>query len=131
MKGFLLSFRSEFYKTRKTMGFWSAVLLPLIIYALLFIGFFSHSDKLATHPAMILWLEFSAPVLVVMSFLLPMLIVFISYSVNSLEHKADTWKSLFSLPIPKLSIYSAKFLYALFLVFLCLLLFVLFTLGFG
>ncbi len=30
MKGFILSFRSEFYKTRKTMAFWSAVLLPFI-----------------------------------------------------------------------------------------------------
>jgi hypothetical protein len=131
MKGFILSFRSEFYKTRKTMGFWSAVLLPLIIYILLFIGFLSHSDKFATHPGLILWLEFSVPVLFVMSFLLPMLIVFIGYSVNSIEHKADTWKSLFSLPIPKFSIYSAKYFYALFLVVLCLALFVLFTLGFG
>ncbi|HTD99411.1 MAG TPA: ABC transporter permease [Mucilaginibacter sp.] len=131
MKGFILSFRSEFYKTRKTMGFWSAVLLPLIIYLILFIGFFSHSEKLSTHPGVLLWLEFSGPVLFVMSFLLPMLIVFIGYSVNSVEHKADTWKSLFSLPIPKWSVYSAKYVYALFLVFLCLALFVLFILGFG
>jgi lantibiotic transport system permease protein len=63
--------------------------------------------------------------------LLPMLIVFIAYSVNSVEHKADTWKTLFSLPISKLSVYAAKYFYAFFLVLLCLLLFVLFTLGFG
>jgi hypothetical protein len=51
--------------------------------------------------------------------------------VNNIEHKAETWKSLFSLPIAKWSIYSAKYFYALFLVFLCLALFVLFTIGFG
>jgi len=132
MKGFLLSFRSEFYKTRKTMGFWSAVLLPLAICLLLFIGFFNKSDHLANIPGFMAWLQFAGAILAVMgSLLLPMLIVFIAYSVNSIEHKADTWKSLFSLPIAKLSIYSAKYFYALFLVFLCLALFVLFTIGFG
>ena len=50
MKGFILLFRSEFYKTRKTMGFWSAVLLPLALCLLLFIGFFNKSEHLANMP---------------------------------------------------------------------------------
>jgi len=132
MKGFILSFRSEFYKTRKTMGFWSPVLLPLLLYLLLFVGFFNKSDQLSHDPGMLLWLKFAGIILGVMgSLILPMLIVFIAYSVNSVEHKADTWKTLFSLPISKLSVYGAKYFYSLFLVFLCLSLFVLFTLGFG
>jgi lantibiotic transport system permease protein len=132
MKGFILSFRSEFYKSRKTMGFWSAIILPLLLCLLLFIGFYTHADKLAHQPGMMLWIQFSGAILGVMgSLLLPMLIIFIAYSVNSIEHKADTWKTLFSLPISKLSVYAAKYLYALFLVFLCLLLFVMFTLAFG
>jgi hypothetical protein len=132
MKGFILSFRSEFYKTRKTMGFWSAVLLPLLLCLMLFIGFFTKSDDLAKEPGMSLWLQFAGAILAVMgSLLLPMLIVFIAYSVNSIEHKADTWKTLFSLPISKLSVFAAKYFYAFFLVFLCLTLFVLFTVGFG
>jgi hypothetical protein len=132
MKGFILSFRSEFYKTRKTMGFWSSVLLPLLLCLLIFIGFFSKSDNLAHSPGVMLWFQFSGAILGVMgSLLLPMLIVFIAYSVNSIEHKADTWKTLFSLPISKLSVYTAKYFYAFFLVFLCLALFVLFTVGFG
>jgi hypothetical protein len=114
------------------MGFWSAVLLPLLICLLLFVGFFNKSERLANMPGMMVWLQFAGAILAVMgSLLLPMLIIFIAYSVNSIEHKADTWKSLFSLPIPKWSIYSAKYFYAFFLVFLCLALFVLFTLGFG
>ena len=114
------------------MGFWSAVLLPLLICLLLFVGFFSHSDNLAKLPGPMVWLEFAAPVLVVMgSILLPMLIVFEAYSVNNIEHKAETWKSLFSLPISKWSVYSAKYFYAFSLIVLCLALFVLFTLGFG
>jgi len=132
MKAFILSFRSEFYKTRKTMAFWSAVILPLLICLMVFIGFLNHSENLAKLPGPMLWLEFAAPVLVVMgSLLLPMLIVFEAYSVNNIEHKAETWKTLFSLPLSKWSVYSAKYLYALFLIVLCLSLFVLLTLGFG
>ncbi|HVW94685.1 MAG TPA: ABC transporter permease [Mucilaginibacter sp.] len=132
MKGFILSFRSEFYKTRKTMGFWSAVLLPLLLCLLLFVGFFVKSDRFVHAPGLMLWLQFAGMILAIMgSFLVPMLIVFIAYSVNNIEFKADTWKTLFSLPVSKLSVYAAKYFYALFLVFLCLALFVLFTLGFG
>jgi hypothetical protein len=114
------------------MALWSAVILPLLLCLLVFVGFFNKSDHMINQPGMILWVEFAAILLGVMgSLILPMLIVFIAYSVNSIEHKADTWKSLFSLPISKLSVYAAKYFYAFFLVFLCLLLFVLFTLGFG
>ena len=114
------------------MGFWSSVLLPLLLCLLLFIGFFNHSEKLSHSPGIVLWFQFAGAILGIMgSLILPMLIVFIAYSVNSIEHKAETWKSLFSLPISKLSVYSAKYFYAFFLVFLCLTLFVLFTLGFG
>jgi len=132
MKGFILSFRSEFYKTRKTMAFWSSILLPLLLCLLIFIGFYSNGDKMAKQPGIALWLEFAGAILGVMcSLILPMLIVFVAYSVNNIEHKADTWKTLFSLPISKLSVYGAKYFYAFFLIFICLALFVLFTLGFG
>lgn len=114
------------------MGFWSAVLLPLVLCLLLFIGFFNKSDELKSLPGIMLWLRFAGVILGVMgSLLLPMLIIFIAYSVNSIEHKADTWKTLFSLPISKPAVYAAKYFYAFFLVLLCLALFVVFTLGFG
>jgi hypothetical protein len=132
MKGFILCFRSEFYKSRKTMGFWSAVILPLLLSLLLFVGFYNKSDKLLHETGMVLWLQFSGTILGIMgSLILPMLIVFIAYSVNSIEHKAETWKTLFSLPISKFSVYAAKYIYAFFLVLLCLTLFVVFTLTFG
>jgi hypothetical protein len=132
MKGFLLSLQSEFYKSRKTLGFWASILLPFILILLVSIGFYTHVDKLSHGPGMMLWLLFSGAVLNIMgALLLPMYAIFIAYSVNSIEHKADTWKSLFSLPIAKWSVYSAKFLYAVILVFLTLLLFALFSIGFG
>lgn len=132
MKGFFLSLKSEFYKSRKTLGFWAAILLPLIIVGLIAIGFYTQADKMANKPGMFLWLQFAGAALGIMGgLLLPMFVIFLAYSVNSIEHKADTWKTLFSLPIPKWSVYSAKYIYGLFLVFLTLLLFAVFTAGFG
>ena len=132
MKGFILSFRSEFYKSRKTLGFWASIMLPLLIGVLLFVGFYSKSEKLVSYPPMVLWLQFAGAILGIMgSLVLPMYIIFIAYSVNSIEHRADTWKTLFNLPIARWSVYAAKYFYAMFLVLMCLALFVLFTIGFG
>jgi hypothetical protein len=132
MKGFILSLRSEFYKSRKTLGFWCSILLPFLICLLIFVGFLSHSSKVAALPGQFLWMTYANTILNIMGvLLLPMYIIFIAYSVNSIEHKADTWKTLFSLPISKWAVYSAKYFYALFLVFLTLLLFYLFTIGSG
>jgi hypothetical protein len=132
MKGFILSFRSEFYKSRKTLGFWASIVLPLLICTLLFTGFYTKGEVLKNTPPMMLWVQFSGAILGVMgSLLLPIYTIIIAYSVNSIEHKADTWKSLFSLPISRWAVYGAKYTYGLFLIFLCLTLFVLFTVGFG
>lgn len=115
------------------MGFWGAVLLPLLIIGLQFIVVLTkHVDGSSHTPGMFLWILYITPISLVMgNFLLPIYIIFIAYSVNAMEHKADTWKTLFTLPISKWAVYSAKYLYAVFLVFLCLLLFFLFLLGSG
>jgi hypothetical protein len=132
MKGFLLSFQSEFYKTRKTLSFWCAIILPLFIGLLAFAIFYTKSEKFIMLQPMMLWVQFAMISLGIMgTLLLPMYTIFIAYSVNSVEHKADTWKTLFSLPLSRWSVYGAKFCYAVFLVFLCLALFALFTIGFG
>src|SRR5438874_1931233 len=116
MKGFLLSLRSEYYKSRKTLGFWCAIVLPLLITGLVAVGYYSKAAQLAHMPPLMRQVQFSSIILGVMgSLLLPMYIIFVAYSVNSIEHKADTWKTLFSLPISKLSVYASKYFYALFL----------------
>ncbi|MBD1395291.1 ABC transporter permease [Mucilaginibacter glaciei] len=132
MKGFLLSFWSEFYKSRKTLGFWSAIILPLFLNLLAVAVFYTKSDKFMMYQPMVLWIQFSMMSLGIMgTLLLPMFVIFIAYSVNSVEHKADTWKTLFSLPLSRWSVYGAKFFYAVFLIFLSLFLFGVFTIAFG
>ncbi|MXV17543.1 ABC transporter permease [Hufsiella ginkgonis] len=129
MQAFFLSLKSEFLKTRKTLGFWSAILLPLVICGLVFAAVYFKHQGLINKPPLVIWMQYSMASLGVMGvLLLPMFVIFTCYSVNSIEHRADTWKSLFSLPIPKLTTYSAKYFYTVFLVALCLTLFASFTL---
>lgn len=121
MQTFLLSLHSEFYKTRKTLAFLSAVLLPTLLCTLIFTGFYLNADKLIPLPAAAQWMRYTSPLLGVMgTLILPILVIFQAYSVNSIEHKAEMWKSLFSQPLPKLSLYGSKFVYLILLNALCL-----------
>lgn len=132
MRGFLLSLQSEFYKTRKTLAFWSAILFPLILCLLISFGFYSNSAKVIPYPAEQQWFKFAGGFIGVMgSLLIPMLVIFQTFSINNIEHRSEMWKSLFSLPIQKWSIYSAKYVYAVFLNALCLGLFALFIFSAG
>ena len=134
MRSLTISIYSEFYKSRKTLAFWASILLPLIICGLITFGFYSSSEKILNlhQSAMILWLRYSSAALNVMGILiLPFYVIFMAFSVNNIEHKNDTWKSLFAQPLNKFSIYAAKYIYAVMLIFLSLLLFGTFTFAFG
>lgn len=124
MRSFFISIQSEFYKSRKTLAFWSSILLPLFICAAIALGFIFKYENLVKHPPQILWFYFISPIAGIMgSLLLPVLVIYNTYAITNIEYKGDTWKSLFSLPLPKLSIYASKFLYIIFLTFLTMLLF--------
>jgi hypothetical protein len=132
MYSFLISLRSEFFKTRNTLAFLSAILLPLVLTVLISIGFFVNAEKMLPYTPVMQWMRFSGAFLGIMGFLLlPMLVIFQTYSVNNIEHKSDMWKSLFSLPLPKWSMYSSKWVYAVLLNALCLSLFATFVLSAG
>ncbi|MCX2494679.1 ABC transporter permease [Pedobacter sp. PF22-3] len=134
MHALYISLISEYYKSRKTLAFWAAILLPLIICGLISAGFYNNADKIiANHyPPMLLWAQYSGAALGVMGFLImPFYVIFMAFSVNNIEHKNDTWKMLFAQPLNKFSIYAAKYLYAIFLIFICLFLFATLTYAFG
>ncbi len=134
MRSLSISIYSEFYKSRKTLAFWASILLPLIICGLITFGFYSSSEKILNlhQPPMILWLRYISAALNVMGILiLPLYVIFMAFSVNNIEHKNDTWKSLFAQPLHKFSIYAAKYIYAVILVFLSLFLFGSLTFAFG
>ena len=134
MRSLIISLQSEFYKSRKTLAFWAAILLPLAICGLITIGFYSNANKVIAmnYPPQLLWGMYSGTALGIMGMLiLPFYVIFMAFSVNNIEHKNDTWKTLFAQPLNKFSIYTAKYLYAILLIFLSLLLFAVFTFAFG
>lgn len=136
MKAFLLSFRSEFYKSKNTLAFWGAIILPVFLCTVVFLGYYFKADKIlksiGSLPPMALWFNYLSSILNVMGILLmPVYLIFMTFSVNSIEHKAETWKSLFSLPIPKATVYYSKASYTLLLVLLSMVLFVVLSLAYG
>jgi hypothetical protein len=134
MRSLYISYFSEFYKSRKTLAFWAAIILPILICGLIAFGFYSGSDKVLkyNYPGLALWAQYSGAALNVMGMLiLPFYVMFMAFSVNNIEHKNDTWKTLFSQPLNKFSIYAAKYLYALTLLFICLFLFAALTFATG
>ena len=136
MKSFFLSLRSEFFKSRNTLAFWGAIILPLFLCTIVFLGYYFKADSIIRGMkganGEVAWFQYLSMILGVMgSLLLPMYLIFMTYSVNNIEHKAETWKSLFSLPIPKFTVYASKALYTLLLVFISLVLFVMLSITYG
>lgn len=124
MYQFILSLQSEFYKSRKTLAFWSAAVLPVVICGIIAAGYFANSAGLANVPGEAQWVRLIGSIMGVMgTLLLPIFVVFVAYSVNSIEHRADMWKSLFALPLNRWSIYASKYLFAVALITICLTLF--------
>jgi len=134
MRSLYISFISEFYKSRKTLAFWAAIILPLVICGLIAFGYYTSSEKILkyNYNGMMLWFQYSSAALGVMGMLiLPFYVMFMAFSVNNIEHKNDTWKTLFSQPLNKFSIYAAKYLYAATLLLICIFLFALLTYSTG
>lgn len=134
MRSLIISLHSEFYKSKKTLAFWASILLPLVICGLITVGFFSNAEKVIArnYPPDALWGIYSGSALGIMGMLiLPFYVIFMAFSVNNIEHKNDTWKTLFAQPLNKFSIYAAKYLFAVLLIFLSLFLFAALTIAFG
>lgn len=134
MRSLYISLTSEFYKSRKTLAFWAAIVLPVLICSLVTIGYYTNSEKVIklNYPGLFLWGQFSGATLAVMGMLiLPFYVMFMAFSVNNIEHKNDTWKTLFTQPLNKFSIYTAKYLYAVMLLLICLVLFASLTFASG
>jgi hypothetical protein len=102
MQALLISLKSEFYKSRKTLAFWAAILLPLVICGLIASGTFFQAKKILqrNYPPNVLWLNYAGAALGIMgSLILPFYVIFMAFSVNNIEHKNDTWKTLFAQPL--------------------------------
>lgn len=91
MRSLFISLYSEFYKSRKTLAFWAAILLPVVICGLITIGFFTNAEKVIArnYPPMALWRVYSGTALGIMGMLiLPFYVIFMAFSVNNIEPRS-------------------------------------------
>ncbi len=114
MKNISKLIRHEFFKLKNTLAFRSAWILPLIINLLIVVIFILKAEEMLKNPIPNMWFRYLNFVLGIMgSLILPMYIIFLSFSVNDIEHKADTWKNLLSYPIEKRQVFIGKWLSSL------------------
>lgn len=111
MKNYGLLIRQEFYKIKSTLAFRSAWILPLLINLLIVSIFLIKADEILKSPIPNMWYRYMEFILGVMgTLILPMYVIFLTFSINDIEHKADTWKNLFSYPIEKRQVFLSKWI---------------------
>lgn len=101
----------EFFKIKNTLAFKGSFILPLLINALVMSIFIFKADDILKEGMSNLWYRYLSFTIGIMgSLILPMFIIFLSFSINDIEHKADTWKNLFSYPIEKRNMFIGKWI---------------------
>lgn len=104
---------AEALKLRRTLALWMVLLAPLII--LLFQAFnFHRRGAQMVRPGRDIWTLYAQGAFGVWAiFMLPLFITLETALVNGIEHGSRGWTHLFTLPVPRWTLYAAKLLAAL------------------
>jgi len=127
MKELIAVYRAEFIKIKNSFAFW-LVILGAVFIPILFVSNILYQWRDYVHYLIVEnpnpWNEYSRKLFNGVHFtFLPLLIVLIIALVFNIEHKSNTWKHIFVLPVSKTKIFIGKYLVLLTLVllFYCLL----------
>jgi hypothetical protein len=123
---------AENKKTKGSFTFWftilGSVLIPFVFFLVYLFRYLSFIPEEGVNP----WIIFIQNNLQGIAFLLFPLHIILTIAINlNIEHKENSWKKIFVLPIKRESIFLSKLLFLLFQVFVSLLLFSLSILFFG
>ena len=106
---YLTNTKNEVFKLKRTFAFWLTIISAVIFPLLFFIVFLVKHEKMIPNPGENPWEEFMfKQIKNTIPFLVPMFIVLITSLIIQVEHKSHGIKHLFSLPIPKWSVYFGK-----------------------
>ncbi len=123
IKYFNTALRAEAIKMKNTLGIWTALLFPAFVVFMNFMIYFSR-PKLLIGKEVNPWIAISQNSVTIYSILfLPLFIAVITFYVNFNEHKSNAWRQIYTLPIPKGSVYSAKLFVSFLIVCLSMLFF--------
>ncbi|WP_276499682.1 ABC transporter permease [Pontibacter litorisediminis] len=119
------SLSAETLKLKNTFALWLSILAPCALLSMNVLAFWSKGQHFVTdgiNP----WHRFASQNFGLYTLLLlPIFIALLTSLTNGIEHKSNGWKHLYSLPLPKSTIYIAKATTVLGLVFLSNVVFVL------
>lgn len=105
--------RAEALKLKRTRALWLAVGAPLAVVLLYLVLVVSGR----VNPAETKWSRQAQSMIGMWAMLMaPLYVALETAFINAIDHKAHAWKHLFSLPVPRWSVYTAKLLMAFALV---------------
>lgn len=109
LKYYSSSIKNEFIKLKRTFAFWLTIINGLVFPFLFFIIYLIKHEKMVPALGVNPWEKFMVNLVEnSIPFLIPMFIVLITSLIIQVEHKSHGIKHLFSLPIPKWSVYYGK-----------------------
>ena len=101
-------FYTEFIKLKKTFALWLTILGALFVPLILFATYLSDVKSFVPGPGVNPWDDFLVRTLNGCCFFSIGFVLLIIGLIIQIEHKADAWKHLFTLPIRKVMIYLGK-----------------------
>ena len=126
------AYRTEIIKSKHTFALWLAVLGAAFIPAVMFLIYLNRWESFVPKAGANPWAEFFGAAWNVVSFIfIPFFVVLLCTLVIGIEHKSNTWKQLFTLPVSKGTVYLSKLLIIISLTIACYVLFIGFLLVSG
>jgi len=125
------SLSAEMLKLKNTFALWMAILAPCALISMFFLAFWSKGEHLVLK-GLGPWISFGFQNFAIYTqLLLPIFIALLTSMINGIEHKANGWKHLYALPLPKSTVYFSKAALVLGLVACSTLVFMVAILGAG
>jgi lantibiotic transport system permease protein len=106
---YITSIKNKILKLKNTFAFWLTIISAIFIPVIYFIYYFSKHESLIPDEGVNPWNKFLVDqIMAAASLLIPLFIVLITSLIIQIEHNSSGIKHLFSLPIPKWSVYFGK-----------------------
>ncbi|MBF9254680.1 ABC transporter permease [Pontibacter sp. 172403-2] len=102
------SLSAETLKLKNTFALWMAILAPCALISMFFLAFWSKGEHLVMK-SLGPWTSFGFRTFALYTqLLMPIFIALLTSMTNGIEHKANGWKHLYALPLPKSTVYFSK-----------------------
>ena len=101
-------------KLRRTLALWMVLIAPMTVNLIVLLNFIRVRESLLRNSQLDVWTWFARNAIGFWGLLmLPLFVALETALLNGIEHSANGWKHLFSLPVPRWAIYLSKQIFGL------------------